>query len=182
MARDRQPQRQYPRTARVNELVREILGDALERLDDDRLQLVTVTHVHVDPDLRHAVVEFSSLGEGEDRKARLRTAFAAIEAHEDALRERLEAGLAMLPLTVHSRAKRRTPTVLVTFDDVAAADVSVALAGRDINAPSSNFYAWEASHRLGLGEDGGLRVGLAPYSTEDDIDRLLTALGEILSV
>ena len=66
MARDRQPQRQYPRTARVNELVREILGDALERIDDDRLQLVTVTHVHVDPDLRHAVVEFSSLGEGED--------------------------------------------------------------------------------------------------------------------
>jgi ribosome-binding factor A len=69
MARDRQPQRQYPRTARVNELVREILGDALERLDDDRLQLVTVTHVHVDPDLRHAVVEFSSLGEGEDEAA-----------------------------------------------------------------------------------------------------------------
>ena len=66
MPRDRQPQRQYPRTARVNELVREILGDALERIDDDRLQLVTVTHVHVDPDLRHAVVEFSSLGEGED--------------------------------------------------------------------------------------------------------------------
>ena len=66
MPRDRQPQRQYPRTARVNELVREILGDALERVDDDRLQLVTVTHVHVDPDLRHAVVEFSSLGEGED--------------------------------------------------------------------------------------------------------------------
>jgi ribosome-binding factor A len=66
MARDRQPQRQYPRTARVNELVREILGDALERVDDDRLQLVTVTHVHVDPDLRHATVEFSSLGEGED--------------------------------------------------------------------------------------------------------------------
>ena len=66
MARDRQPPRQYPRTARVNELVREILGDALERIDDDRLQLVTVTHVHVDPDLRHAVVEFSSLGEQED--------------------------------------------------------------------------------------------------------------------
>jgi selenocysteine lyase/cysteine desulfurase len=34
---------------------------------------------------------------------------------------------------------------------------------------------------LGLGADGGLRVGLAPYSTEDEIDRLLTALGEILA-
>ena len=128
-----------------------------------------------------AVDLLASLGDGEDRRARLRRAFAAIEEHEDALRERLEAGLAMLPLTVHSRAERRTPTVLVTFAHVAAADVSVALAGRDINAPSSNFYAWEASHRLGLGEAGGLRVGLAPYSTEDDVDRLLVGLGEVLS-
>ncbi len=120
-------------------------------------------------------------GEDADRNARLRTGFAAIEEHEDRLRERLEAGLAMLPLTVHSRAKRRTPTVLVTFADAPATEVSEALAERDINAPSSNFYAWEASHHLGLGDDGGLRIGLAPYSTEEEIDRLLAALGEILT-
>jgi ribosome-binding factor A len=59
----------YPRTARVNELCREILADELERVDDDRLQLVTITHVGVEPDLRHAVVEFSALGEGEDEAA-----------------------------------------------------------------------------------------------------------------
>ena len=82
---------------------------------------------------------------------------------------------------MHSRAKRRTPTVLVTFADADAADVSVALAERDINAPAGNFYAWEASHHLGLGETGGLRIGLAPYTTEDDIDRLLAALGDLLS-
>jgi len=67
--REHTSQRDYPRTARVNELVREILADELERLDDDRLQLVTVTHVHVDPDLRHAVVDFTSLGEAEDEAA-----------------------------------------------------------------------------------------------------------------
>jgi ribosome-binding factor A len=66
MSRDRQPQRQYPRTARVNELLREILAEELERVDDERLAMVTITHVRVDPDLRHAVVDFSSLGEGED--------------------------------------------------------------------------------------------------------------------
>jgi len=65
----RTSQRDYPRTARVNELVREILADELERIDDDRLQLVTVTHVHVDPDLRHAVVDFTSLGEAEEEAA-----------------------------------------------------------------------------------------------------------------
>lgn len=69
--RDRQSssKRDYPRTARVNELVREILAEELERIDDDRLQLVTIIHVHVDPDLRHAVVDFSSLGEGEEEAA-----------------------------------------------------------------------------------------------------------------
>ena len=66
MKRREHSHRSYSRMARVNELVREILGDALERLDDDRLTLVTVTHVTVDPDLRHATVEFSALGEGED--------------------------------------------------------------------------------------------------------------------
>ena len=61
-----QPARQYPRTARLNELVREIVADELEKIDDERLELVTVTHVHVDPDMRHAVLEVTSLGEEED--------------------------------------------------------------------------------------------------------------------
>ena len=129
-----------------------------------------------------AAVDFlASLGVGDDRRSRLRSAFAAIEAYEDGLRERLEEGLAHLPVVVHSRAKRRTPTVLVTFADADAADVSVALADRDINAPAGNFYAWEPSHHLGLGEAGALRIGVAPYTTEDDIDRLLAALGELLT-
>jgi ribosome-binding factor A len=52
--------------ARVNELLREILGDALERLDDDRLELVTITAVACEPDLRHAKVYVDSLGGPDD--------------------------------------------------------------------------------------------------------------------
>ena len=55
--------RRYPRTARVNHVVQEVVADELERIDDDRLQLVTVTGVQVEPDLRHAVVWISSLPE-----------------------------------------------------------------------------------------------------------------------
>ena len=58
--------RRYPRTARVNELCREIVAEELERVDDPRLDLVTITHVGVDPDLRRAVVEFSRLGREEE--------------------------------------------------------------------------------------------------------------------
>ncbi|MFE2538421.1 cysteine desulfurase-like protein [Streptomyces sp. NPDC059371] len=112
------------------------------------------------------------------RRDRLRTAFAAIERHEGALCERLEAGLAGLPgVTVRSRAAERTPTLLLTFDGRKAADASVFLAGRGVHAPAGSFYALEASRHLGLGDTGGLRVGLSPYSDADDVDRLLEGLG-----
>ena len=68
MARSRRGGRshQYPRVARVSELCREIVAETVERLDDPRLELVTVTHVGVDTDLRRAVVFYAALGEGEE--------------------------------------------------------------------------------------------------------------------
>lgn len=92
----------YPRTARVSELCREILADELERLDDDRLELVTITHVQVDPDLRHATVEFASLGEGEEAAAE------ALAEH----RVRLQAAIAR-----QARLKR-TPELRFRVDRV----------------------------------------------------------------
>lgn len=53
--------RRYPRTARVNELVREVLADELERLSDPRLGFVTLTGVDVTADLRQATVWYSVL-------------------------------------------------------------------------------------------------------------------------
>lgn len=46
----------YPRTARLNELLHQIIAEEIERLDDERLDLVTVMNVEVEPDLRHATV------------------------------------------------------------------------------------------------------------------------------
>jgi selenocysteine lyase/cysteine desulfurase len=106
----------------------------------------------------------------------------ALAAHEDALRERVEEGLADLPgVTLWSRAPRRTPTLLATFAHRDVQDVRRHLAARNVNAPAGSFYAYEASRRLGLGTAGGLRIGLAPYTDDADVDRLLDALGEALS-
>ena len=55
------------------------------------------------------------------------------------------------------------------------------LAERDVNAPAGTFYALEASRASGWVTRGGLRVGLAPYTDDDDVDRLLDALGEFLA-
>jgi ribosome-binding factor A len=96
--------RGYARTARVNELCREILADELERIDDERIELVTVTHVAVDPDLRHATVSFSRLDRDVD------------EASDalGALRPRLQGAIAR-----QARLKR-TPELRFVVDDVVA--------------------------------------------------------------
>ncbi|MGW5622612.1 cysteine desulfurase-like protein [Streptomyces olivaceus] len=114
------------------------------------------------------------------RRDRLVASFAALEAHEDALRGRIEQGLAALDgITVYSRAARRTPTLLFTVAGLRPAEVYRHLADHGIDAPAGTFYALEASRRLGLGDEGGVRVGLAPYTDTDDVDRLLTALGTL---
>jgi len=69
MARGRRSQNKspspYPRTARVNQVLREVVADALERQSDidDRLRLITVTSVDTTPDLRRATVYLSSLSD-----------------------------------------------------------------------------------------------------------------------
>jgi cysteine desulfurase family protein (TIGR01976 family) len=121
--------------------------------------------------------------DGGTRRERLVAAMIALEAYEDALREHLEARLRELPgVRLWSRAAHRTPTLLLTFDGRVAADAYRFLGERGVNAPAGSFYALEPSRWLGLGDTGGLRVGLAPYSDRSDVERLLTGLREFLAV
>jgi len=60
--------KRYPRSARVGGTLREIIAEALVRIDDERLEFVTVTGIDVDPELNRAIVFFDSLAgeEGDD--------------------------------------------------------------------------------------------------------------------
>jgi cysteine desulfurase family protein (TIGR01976 family) len=118
-------------------------------------------------------------GEG-DRRQRVLASMAAVEGYEERLFRRLLDGLAEVPrLTLHGRAARRTPTALFTVEGHAPGEVAAHLAAAGVNAPASHFYALEASRHLGLGDTGGVRVGLAPYSAPADVDRLLAALSTL---
>jgi ribosome-binding factor A len=75
--------RRYPRTARLNEVLREILAEALEHIsgNDDRLELVTITGVECESDLRHAVVFYTARTEDaqqalEDHRVKLQSYIA----------------------------------------------------------------------------------------------------------
>ncbi len=71
----------YPRALRVNEVLRQVVAEELERLADadERLRLVTVTSVDTSADLRHAEVYVGTLSDDaaealEERRAQLQRA------------------------------------------------------------------------------------------------------------
>ncbi|MEU4620718.1 cysteine desulfurase-like protein [Actinoplanes sp. NPDC023801] len=119
-------------------------------------------------------------GAGGGRRERLARAFASLHEHETVLRERAEAGLRGLGdvVTLYSRASDRTPTLLMDFAGRDVREAQRYLAGRDVLAPAGSFYAYEPFVALKL--DAALRVGLAPYNTVEEIDRLLTGLADYL--
>lgn len=124
-----------------------------------------------------AVDYLAALGEGATRPERLDAAFAWLNEEEHALQARLEAGLRELGSTLYSRARRRTSTILFDLPRREAGEVARTLAAAGVTAPAGHFYAIEASRHLGLGDCGAVRAGLALYTSADDVDRLLSALG-----
>ena len=129
-----------------------------------------------------AAVDFlADLGSGASRRDRLHAAHNLVSEHEFALRSRIEAAVASWGerVTLHSRAADRTPTLLLTFAGRRSADAAAFLAEREVLAPAGTFYAVEPARALDLPE-GGLRVGVAAYTSDDDVDRLLDGLTAFL--
>ncbi|CAA9475442.1 MAG: Cysteine desulfurase, partial [uncultured Solirubrobacteraceae bacterium] len=75
---------------------------------------------------------------------------------------------------------RRTATVSFTVAGRQPRDVAAALADQALFLSHGNFYAATVVERLGLAERGGLvRAGCACYTTEDEVERLIDAVGAV---
>lgn len=126
--------RNFPRTARVGALLREVVAEELEKVtdQDERLGLLTVTAVEPDPDFRHATVLLSSVT---DEVAEV------LETH----RYRLQAAI--------GRQVRLKHTPQLTFE----ADPAIA-AGSKIEAVLQEIHAAAPAVRpntTGTQEEGG---------------------------
>ena len=107
----------------------------------------------------------------------------AIAAHESAQFATLLDGLHALPdvrVWGPPDAVDRTPTVALTVDGHSPVALAVHLASHQCAAWAGDYYAVEAMAALGLAATGGaVRLGLACYSTTDDIMRVLDALATL---
>jgi ribosome-binding factor A len=94
------------RMRRVNESIKEILGDAIStELKDPRIGFVTVTDVDTSPDLRAARVYISVLGSEEERERSL----AGLRSSHGFLQGKIASAMRM----------KRTPTLTFEYDDSA---------------------------------------------------------------
>jgi cysteine desulfurase family protein (TIGR01976 family) len=119
-------------------------------------------------------------GGATSRRDRVTASMAAIERYEDRVLRQVEARLAALDrVTLHGHAARRTPTLLLSVSGLAPRQVTGALASEGVNAPAGSFYALEPARRLGLGEAGAVRVGIAPYTDQSDVTRLIDAMERV---
>lgn len=92
------------RLRRVDEAVRQVLSDAVTQdLKDPRVGFVTVTAVRTSPDLRHARVFVSVLGEQAERQATL----DGLQSAHGFLQRRVAAELRL----------KHTPTLAFEYDD-----------------------------------------------------------------
>jgi ribosome-binding factor A len=91
------------RMRRVNEAVRAVIAEGVGDLKDPRIGMVTVTGVHVTPDLGEATVYVSVLGNERKRSATLR----GLESARGVLQARINRELSL----------RKTPTLSFAYDE-----------------------------------------------------------------
>ncbi len=111
------------------------------------------------------------------RRQKVVAGMKAMEAYEQPLAEHLREELAALKgVKVYGPPKGhpRTSTVSFTMENVPSGEVAAALGEKGIFVWHGHFYASRLVEVLNLEGYGGLvRVGLSPYNTEAEIQRLL---------
>ena len=130
-----------------------------------------------------AIEYLEQFGDGETRAQRIKSSWAAMASYEQGLTLRLIEGLRTFKgltirgITSANARHRRVPTVSFTLDGHHPQALAKGFAKDNIFVWSGHNYAIEPVTRMGLMDRGGvLRVGLAHYNTEAEVDALLSSL------
>ena len=131
-----------------------------------------------------AAVDFiASFGKGKEYRKKILTGMAVIHKREKACFTLLYDGLKNIPgITVYGpeNIAERAPTLSFTMKGKTAKEVCQHLATNNICAWDGHFYAIRSTEVLGLLENGGVtRMGMAVYTTEAEVKRVLDVLRQI---
>lgn len=165
--------------------------DILEPLDVPKLdpapseapeKLETGTQNHEGIVGAGAAVDYlaSLAGNGHSRREALAATFSELHTRGAALFRTLWTGLAGVHgVTLYGLppGSERTPTAAFTMAGMSTDAVAVALAEQGLFVSHGDFYAATVIERLGVGPEGVVRVGCSAYTTADEIERVVRAVG-----
>jgi cysteine desulfurase family protein (TIGR01976 family) len=127
-----------------------------------------------------------NLDQYEGRRRALKQAMNLVAAYERPLfatmleQVRQIPGVTVYGITDSTELDKRCPTLAFTRTGFSPAEIAAYLGDRGIFVWDGNYYALAVTERLGLEESGGMvRVGLAHYNTQEEVDRLIQALREM---
>jgi selenocysteine lyase/cysteine desulfurase len=131
------------------------------------------------------------LGGNHERRAAIEAAHAAIHEHERALLERMMGGLREIPklkiygITNPARFNDRCSTLAVRIEngkpEHQPLPLATKLGDRGFFTWDGNYYALNLTEHLDVEKTGGfLRIGLVHYNTQEEVDRFLQTLREIV--
>ncbi len=149
----------------------------------DKLETGTQNHEGI-AGIAPAIDFFASLGSGSTTRDRIRSGLQQIENHENRLATMMRAELADITgVRVYSAGSSvaKTPTIAFTLESTTPRIVCERLSEEfGIFAANGDFYASTLAERLGItGSGAWIRVGLAPYSTDSEAERLIDAISQI---
>jgi len=121
------------------------------------------------------------------RREKLLGAYESFERYENTLMYQLIDGLLEIPglnlqgISDSQVMHNRVPTVSFTHSTHSTHKIAEALSNNNIYAWSGHNYALEPTRLLNLDEDEGVvRLGIAHYNTEAEIDRTLAVIRHII--
>jgi cysteine desulfurase family protein (TIGR01976 family) len=131
------------------------------------------------------IASLGTSGPGNSLRAQLESAYEAIHAHETALFACLYSGLNAIPgVRVYGPPAdaMRTPTAGFTIEGISPDEAARRLGAEGVFVWNGDFYATTVCDVLGLSDCGGLiRAGVAPYTTMDDVQRLVDGVRRLVA-
>ncbi len=121
-----------------------------------------------------------------NRRAALEAAYGAIVAHERTLADQLLEGLTALPevkiwgIVDSAHRACRVPTVAITHKRFTPRQMAQRLGDQGLFVWHGNFYALPLTEALGLEPEGLLRIGLLHYNTQEEVERFLAVMADLL--
>jgi cysteine desulfurase family protein (TIGR01976 family) len=167
-----------------------IKQDLFERMDvyrldpapdhtPDKLETGTQNHEGI-AGVKGAIDFIASLGDGTSQREKFASAMRTIEEYEAELAAMFRAAIRDLPSVILYAAPEgahKTPTIAFRVEGYAPEEICARMLEHGFFIAAGDFYASTLAEKLGISESGGfVRAGLAPYNTEEEVERFVEAL------